>query len=1104
MRKKNLRFLAWLLTISMFVTAMPFSLAEGSTEVTSDSMEVVLQPIDISSDDGIQLDSEEVQKYQQIANELSQTGEQLSVQNEDGVIVYTLKEENSESDSAVVQEFNYSADDSAILSLESYSEISVPSASDSQCTNLQASPDEGAQTTDTQSLTEEPSLESAEEQPVAFAEAVPTSEKQTEFENEYKNTQQTVITAEELLNNILAGDEFSYTFAKRLGLGGTKEETINALQTIVTEYYEQFSQDVDFEQPRFIINGVDIVLNETVEELSLVRNDDGTYSVSAGGTDQIGYRTNIMIDADASVTIIYDEKGEAKIERKVVSGKPTDFVITLDISGSMNWDGRDTAMLSALQVVLDEILAVKENTVSIVFWAEDGAAMQISTSQDGVLQVFSGKDGLTAKKIFDSNLVNANGDETSTSLSEATIKALESIYRTGSGTNPDEGLKVAYDLLDALESSEDRNIGLMLFTDGAANYRSSEYATVSYEKEIAEKFGATIVNVSVGDEYDVKQYERYLDPKSDSYYEKDNETLQENVLYYNIPKLSNQELADRVSEMFEIAFMDIVTETKELQTETVTDGVLAAYGAHLIQTIPAGFELVELRSDDNAVSYQVNGVDAEGNTTISFNLDEILSQKDVVLSYCVIPTQADNDIGVTAYFDQGETLLYAKPVDRIQESEATQEVTIAVTKLSQTAPDRAELPGTHQHVFTKREVLLQRYKEFNSQQHYVYSVEIQLSCVICGEKGDIITESRHGSLEPHQIRGTHCILCGYVGADSGITLAEKRYYEHLMNHIHAGENPLEDRNNEFVQILRERLRSGGLSDAEVNKVVSTLSDAPAKYRDLYLMALFNYSISRKKGSGSLYTTSWGTPSNSITLGTSFADNFITTFCHESGHAIERNLQFLDDKDKVIIVRPDLKSSVFKIQEALFDDVRALIRQEVITQYGSTLSDESIVDAFVNGDAQEKGLFGSRKVHDSIKDDKMLSEVYKSVRDSLESKMKQTPASNANMVRDIIGGVTNNKIYCGGGHSDKNYWYEANGNVTYLQEAEAWAEFFAAKILNDETRNAQNARYFPTATVELENMADQLYNYYLDYYTNTYSPYAHDINGLRVSDSNIAS
>ena len=71
MRKKNLRFLAWLLTISMFVTAMPFSLAEGSTEVTSDSMEVVLQPIDISSDDGIQLDSEEVQKYQQIADRKS-------------------------------------------------------------------------------------------------------------------------------------------------------------------------------------------------------------------------------------------------------------------------------------------------------------------------------------------------------------------------------------------------------------------------------------------------------------------------------------------------------------------------------------------------------------------------------------------------------------------------------------------------------------------------------------------------------------------------------------------------------------------------------------------------------------------------------------------------------------------------------------------------------------------------------------------------------------------------------------------------------------------------------------------------------------------------
>lgn len=537
-----------------------------------------------------------------------------------------------------------------------------------------------------------------------MGEAVDKSAANDEFDDEYKNTNQTIITAERLLEMIETGDEFAITFANKLGFGRTANEIAGNLRSMVTEYHDQVnSGNSSFQEPKFIINGVDIVLNRTIEEVSLTKNDDGTYSaVLNGNGDQTGYRTSVMVDADASVTIVYDQHGEAKIERRVSSGKPTDFVITLDVSGSMADDGRDGAMKSALKVVLDEILQVKENTVSIVFWASDGEVMQINVDDGGISRVFSGADGMTVEKLFDAKLTDHLGNISDFSLSDATIGQIESLYNTDSGTEPDKGLANAYSLLKAMQRESDRNVGVLMFTDGQVwtsgwwwdrEYYDtiSEKNTIDYEKRLAEEFDAKIVNVSIGDEYDVKQYERYLDPNSDSYYERDNQVLKEHVLYYNIPKLTDQELADRVSEMFEIAFEDITTETTELKTETITDGILAAYASQLIQTIPDGFELVEIRGTDNSTSYQVVGTDADCNTMISYNLDSIISGKDTVVSYCVIPTKADNDIGVTAYADKADTVLHAQPVDRIDVPEADKTVLIRSTKHNDHNPQRPSI-----------------------------------------------------------------------------------------------------------------------------------------------------------------------------------------------------------------------------------------------------------------------------------------------------------------------------------------------------------------------------------------------------------------------------
>ena len=519
------------------------------------------------------------------------------------------------------------------------------------------------------------------------------------YTNELKALDQTVVTAEDLLNKVKAGDQFAITFANKLGLGMNAAEIEGNLQKMVDEYQDHLAKGEHFTEPRFIINGVNIVLNKNIEQIRLTRNADGTYSASLNG-NQTGYRGSIMVDADASITIMYDESGEAKIERRVSNGKPTDFVITLDVSGSMESYGRDDAMMSALKTVLEEILQEEKNTVSVVFWAKDGAVMQLEVDQEGVQQVFSGEDGMTVQKLFDANLVDRCNDVSSYSLSDATISQIEYLYNLGSITEPDKGLYKAIDLLEDIEQSEDRNTGVMLFTDGTvvSSGRSTETVernTVALERQIAENYGATLVNVSIGDEYEVKSYGRYLDPESDTYYDQD-PLMKDKVLYYNIPKLTNQELADKVSEMFEVAFIDITTETKELRTETITDGVLAAYGAQLIETIPAGFELVEIKGEET--NYEVRGTDESGNTLISFNLDEIVSGKDQVLSYCVIPTDEDHDIGVTAFTDNTDTVLYARPINRLTYLEEEQIISIRLNEqnTNQDPPRRPDIQDVMQ------------------------------------------------------------------------------------------------------------------------------------------------------------------------------------------------------------------------------------------------------------------------------------------------------------------------------------------------------------------------------------------------------------------------
>ena len=234
---------------------------------------------------------------------------------------------------------------------------------------------------------------------------------------------------------------------------------------------------------------------------------------------------------------------------------------------------------------------------------------------------------------------------------------------------------------------------------------------------------------------------------------------------------------------------------------------------------------------------------------------------------------------------------------------------------------------------------------------------------------------------------------------------------------------------------------------------------------------------------------------------SSGDTFWNVFFHESGHATELNLWNRKNGE----VNGQFVAKAGEVQTALTKDVENRIRKTIRELYGENVpkSDvDAIVNAFINDHEQEYESYtflgftlseNVRTPDTNISFSRRLSEMYNKTRDSIEESMKQVPKTNGSMVQDVYGGVTNNKlagvgVECGhpsvGTDSEGNrlqYWWD-NGVQTGNQEAEAWAEFFSAQITGDDDAIRFNKEFFPEATAALQGLADELYEYYVNYYT----------------------
>ncbi len=464
------------------------------------------------------------------------------------------------------------------------------------------------------------------------------------FQGEHIYTSQypVSITAQEMLNilnNYTPGSdayEFYLELGISLGLGTDFNSVVTRLNYMIYEYQLNLREGLPVEEPTISLENLD---------LTLFRRP---FTFLPGGT----LVTNITVSADATYTIQY-----GSLTRMIEpDGDPTNFVITLDISGSMNGD-RYQAMMSALKTTLDTILANPQNTVSLTFFGTDGNVLILNGTT-----VFSGA-AWTSDDIFDAPI-----GPTGLTLRTASCTALENALSTGSMTYPETGLQFAYNELANLYTGH-MDAGVLLFTDGFANGPNSEALTVEIENQIARMFGATVVNVAmVSAGQSETQFWRYLNPDYAGYQATypSADPGAGKILYHHLLHSTSTDLEFEIQKLFDEAIGDITDTTLIPHVETITENVLAAVNANLLDHLPAGYNVyrVEVNGVPLAPSYWVQGVDEYGDPVISFDLGSLYSGDNFNITYFSLPASGRNVTAFNYGHHEGrETVLYAETAD---------------------------------------------------------------------------------------------------------------------------------------------------------------------------------------------------------------------------------------------------------------------------------------------------------------------------------------------------------------------------------------------------------------------------------------------------------
>ena len=169
----------------------------------------------------------------------------------------------------------------------------------------------------------------------------------------------------------------------------------------------------------------------------------------------------------------------------------------------------------------------------------------------------------------------------------------------------------------------------------------------------------------------------------------------------------------------------------------------------------------------------------------------------------------------------------------------------------------------------------------------------------------------------------------------------------------------------------------------------------------------------------------------------------TTFFHESGHALDYN--FYNDGNYYSLTYRN--SDGQSLQDVIFEDVRNDIRQTIAKYTSDEKMQENLLNYLISGKNNRGDLTKT--------EEKILENVLKAYKKDITGMEKEAYS-------DIYGGATDNAIVGNYSHTQKNYWYDEDGNATGAQAVELWAEYYSYCMTDNEEALENLREHFPNA------------------------------------------
>jgi hypothetical protein len=317
---------------------------------------------------------------------------------------------------------------------------------------------------------------------------------------------------------------------------------------------------------------------------------------------------------------------------------------------------------------------------------------------------------------------------------------------------------------------------------------------------------------------------------------------------------------------------------------------------------------------------------------------------------------------------------------------------------------------------------------------------------------------------------------------------EQLFYK-VLSRLSDDQTPME--NGTIRAIVWNEIMAMTNNDTDLtSQIIKDVEHAPLLYQKLYLWSLFDY---RKTLTNNVKN------SNYDNYGMLYLkDSTTDAYFHETGHAIDHAL------NQRCMSSEEYQSSLYN---ALYYKVYKIIATEVINASSDTeltTEQKNAIIEYIMGEEQDikwqfkwYGLaFTTLKseMDDSFNNEQIS--VFNSVVDSVHQIIKDNPtegSTGSQMLSDMISGVTNQSVLGGylpavmsvDGHGplthitsgDKpDYWYTDDGNPTYMQNAEAWAEYFSSIMTGHNLHN--NRELFKEACDIMDTMAIDLLEGYI--------------------------